>query len=805
MNELCVDLAWMDVKPVGATIGGKAAGLAALREAGFPTLPGIVVTAEAFDRFLAAANLQEYVARLDRLDPLSPEDHPPELIAKIRTGILSAALPTVVQTSLAQVLDRASWSQTPLAVRSSCTAEDGRDVSFAGIYESYLNVSRDQLEEHVRRCYASVYTERAIAYALKHRFKASELRMAVVIQPAIDAVAAGVAFTAEPETGCDKNALIESVFGLGAGLVSGEVSPDVFVINKKTGSVIRRILGDKGHRYAFDAGGGTRREANSAAVATRFSLLEEDLKKLFEMVCEIETKMMDRPVDVEWAKTPQGDMVILQARPLQMSAGEAGFIEYTLEVEGHDLPIVTGQPITDKVVVGRVRLATDGSMVASRGEVIVARHIDVDWTPRLRHATAVVTEGGGYTSHIAIILREMGIPALFGAEHAFEKLEEDALVTVACNRRPGGVWLGQKPYHERRIDLASIYRPRTKVHLVTSALGGLDQALRMPVNGIGLVRLEFLISNAIGIHPRAILDAERGQALPDPVRAAVRDRMRSFASPSEYYVETLCEAVCAFASRCPEKVVNVRFADLLSDDYLSLVGGELYETERESNPMLGWRGTSRLIDPDYVDAFTLDCLAFRKAIEEKGFDNMTLMLPFCRTPEDAAVAIEHIRKHGPRHAPIGMMVEIPSNIALADEFADLVDYFLIGPMDLTQLTYGADRKSRRLSRYSDATAATREMVKFFLEKIRGRGKRVFVGGWPLFQYLEEYLPRLTNNELLLVELPDRLPELFANLRRLEAKVYGAAAAYADAVHSDTPALDLRRGSWNGSVPVTLCP
>ena len=804
MNELCVDLTWVDVKSIGATIGGKAAGLSFLREEGFPTLPGIVVTGEAFDRFLGAANLQDDVARLDRLDPRSPEDHPQRLIQKIRTGIVSSALPPVVRASLAGVLDRASWGQTPLAVRSSCTAEDGQDASFAGVYESYINVPRERLEAYLLRCYASLFTERAIAYALKHRLKASELRMAAVIQPAIDSVAAGVAFTAEPETGCDKNALIESVFGLGAGLVSGEVSPDVFVVNKKTRSIIRKTRGDKGHRYVFDPAGGTRREVNSAARAAQFSLLEEDLKRLFEIVCEIETRMLGQPVDVEWAKTPGGDIVILQARPLHMSTGEAGFIEYTLEVERHELPIVTGQPITDKVVVGRVRHAADMSVVASRGEVIVARHIDVDWTPRLKHATAVVTEGGGYTSHIAIILREMGIPALFGAEHAFEKLEEDALVTVACNRRPGGVWLGQQPYRERRIDLANVYRPRAKVHLVTSALGGLDRALRMPVNGIGLVRLEFLISNAIGVHPRAILDAERGQALPDTVRAAVRDRMRSFASPSEYYIETLCEAVCAFASRCPEKVVNVRFADLLSDDYLSLVGGELYETERESNPMLGWRGTSRLIDPDYVDAFTLDCLAFRKAIEEKGFDNITLMLPFCRTPEDAAVAIEHIRKHGPRHAPIGMMVEIPSNIALADEFADLVDYFLIGPMDLTQLTYGADRKSRRLSRYSDATAATREMVKFFLEKIRGRGKRVFVGGWPLFQYLEEYLPRLTNNELLLVELPDRLPELFANLRRLEAKVSGAAAAYADAVHSNTPALALRRGPC-GSVPVKLCP
>src|SRR2546428_9799728 len=805
MNELCVDLAWVDVKSISASIGGKAAGLSSLREEGFPTLPGIVVTGEAFDRFLGAGNLQDYVARLDRLDPVSPDDHPQKLIQKIRTGIVSSALPPVVRASLAEVLDRASWGQTPLAVRSSCTAEDGQDDSFAGVYEWNISGPRKKAGEYVLGCYASLFTERAIAYALKPRFKASELRMAIVIQPAIDPVAAGVAFTAEPETGCDKNVLIESVCGLGAGLVSGEVSRYVFVVNKKTRSIIRKTRGDKGHRYVFDPAGGTRREMNSAARAAQFSLLEEDLKRLFEIVCEIETRMAGQPVDVEWAKTPGGDLVILQARPLHMSTGEAGFIEYTLEVERDELPIVTGQPITDKVVVGRVRHATDMSVVASRGEVIVARHLDVDWTPRLKHATAVVTEGGGYTSHIAIILREMGIPALFGAEHAFEKLAEDALVTVACNRRPGGVWLGRQPYRERRIDLANVYRPRAKVHLVTSALGGLDRALRMPVNGIGLVRLEFLISNAIGVHPRAILDAERGQALPDTVRAAVRDRMRSFASPSEYYIETLCEAVCAFASRCPEKVVNVRFADLLSDDYLSLVGGELYETERESNPMLGWRGTSRLIDPDYGDAFTLDCLAFRKAIEEKGFDNITLMLPFCRTPEDAAVAIEHIRKHGPRHAPIGMMVEIPSNIALADEFADLVDYFLIGPMDLTQLTYGADRKSRRLSRYSDATAATREMVKFFLEKIRGRGKRVFVGGWPLFQYLEEYLPRLTNNELLLVELPDRLPQVFANLQRLEAKVFGAAAAYADAVHSDTPALALRRGPWNGSVSVKLCP
>jgi pyruvate,water dikinase len=726
-----------------------------------------VLTTEAFARFLVTAGLDGLRADLDAA-ALADSGQGPDVARALRTAIVGAPLPDATRRELAATVTL--LGPGPLAVRSSAPLEDRATSTSAGIYESYINVAPDRLDEHVRRCYASLFSERSLAYARAHDVRPSALEMAVLIQPAVAATAAGVAFTGEPETGCDTNVLVESVFGLGQGIVSGEIVPDAFVLNKRTRAIIRKTLGQKTVRYVFADGGGTGSVPNEPALRARLSLTDDDVRRLFEIVQAIEARL-GRPVDVEWARADDR-FVILQVRPLALERAERAVVEYRLEAAAHERPLVTGQPITDRIVVGRVRHALDPSIVAAPGDVIVARHIDVDWTPRLRRAAAVVTEGGGYTSHIAIILREMGIPALFGAEHAFETLPAGATVTVACNQRPGSVWAGAQPFETRRIELRGIYRPTTKVHLVTSTLAGLDHALRMPVNGIGLVRLEFLIASAIGIHPRGILDSMAGRPLPPSVSAAIRERVGHHGSAEEFYVETLCEAVCAFASRCPDRLVNVRFADLLSDDYLSLAGGETYETEREANPMLGWRGTTRLIDPDYVDAFRLDCAAFRRAVDDKGFDNITLMLPFCRTPEDLAVAVDLVRAHGPRRVRLGMMVEVPSNIALANEFADLVDYFLIGPMDLTQLTYGADRKSKKLSRYSDATAATKEMVKFFLQKIEGRGKRVFIGGWPLFQYLAEYLPLLSNNELWLVELPDRLVELFENLRHLESKVYG---------------------------------
>jgi len=751
-------------------IGGKAVGLDYLIRNGFPSLETGVITTDAFARFLREAGVDSLIANwICAADTASER----ALLRDIRARITAQALPSWLSMEVSEVVEALGDSPADrYCLRSSATVEDSRQTSFAGVFESYINLPKDDLATKLKDCYASVFSDHAIDYARRAGISQKNIRMAVVIQPVVPPRSSGIAFTSEPETGCAMNVVIQSAFGFGEAIVSGELLPDTFVVNKHTSSIIKRSVASKPFQYvpANCKEGGVERRANSLVVASEASLTNDEVRELFRLVQDIEAGY-GNPADIEWVLTASGHFIIVQVRPLTFAALDQSFVRYELLANLDGAPAVTGQPITDRIVVGEVRHAHSKEISANRGDVIVARHIDVDWTPSLRDATAVITEGGGYTSHIAIILREMGVPSLFGAEGAFDALPDKATVTVACNARPGAVWRGSLDFSTETFDLANVYRPRTRVHLVSSSLSGIDKLLQLPLNGIGLVRLEFLISDAIGIHPMAIADYARGRQLPDHVASEIFAKSAAHGAADEFYITTLAETICAFASRCPEKVVNVRFADLLTDDYLSLIGGDVYETQREANPMLGWRGTTRLVDEDYRAAFILDCRAFKRAIDELGFSNINLLLPFCRMPEDVRAAIEIIREFGPSKARIGMMVEVPSNVALAKEFADLADFFLVGPMDMTQLTYEADRKAKKLSRYNNQTVATKEMVKMFLQRISGCGKEVFIGGWPLFQYLSEYRAVQTNNVLHLVELPDRLLELFENLRGLEARVF----------------------------------
>jgi pyruvate,water dikinase len=307
---------------------------------------------------------------------------------------------------------------------------------------------------------------------------------------------------------------------------------------------------------------------------------------------------------------------------------------------------------------------------------------------------------------------------------------------------------------------------------VTSTLTNLDQYLRLPLAGIGLVRLEFLVHNDIGIHPLALIDYDNGAPQPPALKSAIEQRTRGFSSKREYYIQKLTEGICAIACRCPGKNINVRAPDFVVGDYLTLLGGRDYENEAEANPMMGWRGTSRLIDERYVAAFEMDCEAFRRVVDDYGFRNVNILVPFCRTPADAVAIRTILKRNGPTEALVGMMVEIPSNVMLAKQFAAIFDFFLVGPMDLTQLTYGADRTAWRLSRYCNETEAVKEMVKHFFYNIRDCDKDVFIGGWPLFQYLAEYNHVKGNNRIHVVELPDRLLELFENVSRLEESLGG---------------------------------
>lgn len=768
-------------------VGGKGAGLDFLLRNGYPCPPAVAITTSAFARFVADADILPLIERLDHA-PDNARKH--EMLPQIRQRILSHPIPEWLRNAIDDAIKALhTGTAEQFCVRSSATVEDSEHTSFAGVFESFIGIRFEHLAQRLKECYACMYSEHAFEYAQQNGISLSTVQMAVIIQPLVSAKASGVAFTCESETGCDKNVVIQSAFGLGEAIVSGELSPDTYIINKWTGSIIKKSIPRKPFRYITgDARSnqiGMVREDNEPNIACSQSLSDKQALHLFQSIIRLHSDY-GRHADIEWVLKEDGQFALVQVRPLTNSSTSQSFITYTLPRELNEPPIITGHPITDRIVVGRVRHAPDKDTVAEAGDVIVAKHIDVDWTPNLKNASAVITEGGGYTSHVAIILREMGIPALFGAEDAYQALPDGAVVTVACHDRPGAVWLGELPYSTTTYDIGSVYRPRTRVHLVSSSIVGIDKLLNLPLSGIGLVRLEFLISEAIGIHPMAIADYVAGKPLPKHVAEHIRSKSKNHQSADEFYVATLTERICAFASRCPGKVVNVRFADLLTDDYLTLVGGDIYEIYKEANPMLGWRGTTRLTDEEYREAFILDCRAFRRAIDELGFSNINMLLPFCRMPEDVKAAVDLIRTYGPSKARIGMMVEVPSNVALAKEFAELADFFLVGPMDMTQLTYGADRKAKKLARYNNQTLATKEMVKLFLQRTEGCRKEVFIGGWPLFQYLQEYLQVATNNTLHLVELPDRLIELFENLERLEGSLFPEQGG----MRQDTPSLIL---------------
>jgi pyruvate,water dikinase len=752
-------------------IGGKALGLAKLARSSAPTLGGIVLTTSLFEQSLRELQLE---AEIQAAQADLAVDRPRALaaFADIAARICNASLAHIDVCEL--VTRELAGNSTPLerswAVRSSCSLEDGRLDSFAGMFESYLNVPLELLEAHVLKCYASLYSAHCVQYAHDRGVAPAALRMAVIIQPAIDARASGVAFSVDSRARSRTQLLIEAVVGMGEGLVSGSGTPDRFTLCRRPLAPVGRQLSEcKPEAVRFAAAQGTQRAALTAQEQSSFSIDWDEALELARTVLRLERKF-EHAIDVEWLIDAQGKLWIVQARPLQVPDVPQVLIKEKFTAPPSEAPLATGQPITDRIVRGTVRWIDLNSAAAVPGEVVIARSVDVDWLPLLRNATAVIAMEGGWTSHIAIILREQGVPTLFAAGSSAYNLHDGEQVTVDCSGTLGKVYHGHLPSERIVIQPDDIYAPTAPVYLVCSAIETVEDSLRFPVSGVGLVRMEFIIHEHVKVHPLAVRDYDRG-TLDDPqLLEIVRKASRGFATASQWYTETVANAICNFASRCPGKPVNVRLPDLLSDDYLTLAGGSRYESQAEPNPMMGWRGTTKLISDQHREAFVLDCRALHEVIERRRFYNVNVLLPFCRTPKDAAAALTILRENGVTSARLGMMVEIPANVVLGDKFAPLFDFFLVGPMDLTQFTYAADRKTTRLGSYSNETDATREMVKIFLSKLAAHGfeKDVFIGGWPLFQHYREYQTVQGHNRLKMVELPDRLLEVFENLRAMES-------------------------------------
>jgi pyruvate,water dikinase len=730
-------------------VGGKNASLGEmighLAEAGVDVPGGFATTASAFRTFLDAAGL---TARINaRLDALNVDDVAALMEAgrEIRGWVLAAPLPKALESAIREGYARmceAAGAEIAVAVRSSATAEDLPDASFAGQQETFLNVTGvDHVVEKVKEVFASLYNDRAITYRVHHGFAHADVALSATVQQMVrsDVGAAGVMFTIDTESGFPDVVFITASWGLGEMVVQGAVNPDEFYVHKPTLAaghfpILRRQLGSKRERMVFSvhAGERVRIEPVPTQDQHRFCITDEDVITLARHAVTIE-RHYGRPMDVEWGKDGiTGRIYILQARPETVkSRATAQRIErYILGQRG---PVLAeGRAIGQKIGQGPARVVhTIAEMDRVKpGDVLIADMTDPDWEPIMKRASAIVTNRGGRTCHAAIIARELGIPAVVGCGDATRRLESAAEVTVSCAEGDTGyIYAGHLPFELVTTDLGQMPEAPLKVMMnVANPERAFDFAM-LPNAGVGLARLEMIIAAHIGVHPQALLEYDRQDA---DVRARIDERIAGYASPVDFYVDRLAEGIATIAAAFAPNPVIVRLSDFKSNEYANLIGGKRYEPVEE-NPMIGFRGASRYVDPSFQPAFALECRAMKKVRETMGLTNAWVMIPFVRTVDEGAKVIDVLAANGLKRGEHGlkviMMCEVPSNALLADQFLDHFDGFSIGSNDLTQLTLGLDRDSGIVAHlFDERNDAVKALLSMAISTCRRRGKYIGICG-----------------------------------------------------------------------------
>ncbi|CAM2145809.1 phosphoenolpyruvate synthetase [Pararobbsia alpina] len=695
-------------------VGGKNASLgemiSQLAGAGVRVPGGFATTALAFRDFLHANDLTERIAK--RLDSLNIDDVKAlaEAGAEIRQWIVDAPLQARLEQEIREHfkrLEAESPAELSFAVRSSATAEDLPDASFAGQQESYLNVvGIDQVLDRMKHVFASLYNDRAISYRVHKGFTHAEVALSAGVQRMVrsDVGSAGVMFTLDTETGFKDAVFITSSYGLGETVVQGAVNPDEFYVFKPTLEqgkypIIRRTIGSKLIKMEFTKPGEAGRVKTldvAPELRNRYSLNDDDVIELAKYAVIIE-KHYQRPMDIEWGKDGRdGKLYILQARPETVKSQANGKSEHRYKLRGSAPLLTTGRAIGQKVGAGPVRVIRDPSEMerVQPGDVLVADMTDPNWEPVMKRASAIVTNRGGRTCHAAIIARELGVPAVVGCGDATDTLKDGSLVTVSCvEGDEGKIYDGLIETEVTEVQRGELPPPPVKIMM---NIGNPQLAFdfsQLPNAGVGLARLEFIINNNIGVHPRAIL--EYPNVDPD-LKKAVESVARGHASPRAFYVDKLAEGIATIAAAFYPKPVIVRLSDFKSNEYKKLIGGSRFEPDEE-NPMLGFRGASRYIAEDFAAAFEMECIALRRVREDMGLTNVEIMVPFVRTVGQAQRVVGLLDKFGLKRGTNGlrliMMCEVPSNAILAEQFLEHFDGFSIGSNDLTQLTLGLDRDS----------------------------------------------------------------------------------------------------------------
>jgi pyruvate, water dikinase len=756
-----------------ALVGGKNASLGEmyrlLTARGVKIPNGFAITAEAYRYVLDQAKAWE--ALHAALDGLKGDD----LAELARRGleareiVYGAGLPEDLKREILEsyrALREEYGPDLTLAVRSSATAEDLPTASFAGQQETFLNVSgEERLLDACRRCFASLFTDRSIHYRIDQGFDHFKVALSIGVMKMVraDLAASGVMFTLDTETGFRDVVLVSAAYGLGENIVQGAVDPDEFLVHKPTfasgyRAVLRRTLGSKKIKMVYAPGGtreATRNVPTPQADRGRFCLTDEDVLKLADYALKIERHYSERaghdvPMDVEWAKDGlDGELYVVQARPETVASQRRGALIEEFTLKGSGKALVTGHAVGARIGSGSVHVIANAAHLAEfkRGEVLVTDITTPDWEPIMKRAAAIVTNRGGRTCHAAIVAREFGIPAVVGTEDATEALKTGDTVTVSCVEGDiGKVYAGSIPFEVRRSDISNLERPRTKIMVI---LGNPELAFQtsfLPNDGVGLARIEFIIAEYIKAHPMALLHPERVQD--EAERRALVELARGYPRPADFFIRRLAEGVGTIAAAFHPKPVIVRMSDFKTNEYAGLAGGRWFEAHEE-NPMLGFRGASRYTHPAYAEGFALECAAMRYVRETMGLTNVKLMIPFCRRLEEARRVVARMQELGLERGKNGLeiyvMCEIPNNVLLIDEFAQLFDGFSIGSNDLTQLTLGVDRDSAIVAfDFDERDPGVKQMLRLAVEGCQRNHRHSGICGQAPSDYpdLAEYLVRL---------------------------------------------------------------
>jgi pyruvate, water dikinase len=779
-------------------VGGKNASLgemfSKLSKKGVQVPNGFAVTANAFRYYLSYNKIDKKLKEI--FEKFNPKDIDSlrETGQKSRQLILKGKFPPDLKKEILENYQKLSkiynQKNVDVAVRSSATAEDLATASFAGQHESYINISgNENVLKAVKKCFASLFTNRAIAYREEKGFDHLKVALSVCVQKMVrsDLASSGVMFTLDTETGFENVVLINSIFGQGEMIVKGKIIPDTFYVFKHTlkmgyKAIIRKDLGKKDRKLIYKKNGGLKEVRVSQKDQMKFSLSDEEILTLARWAMILQDHYGCHQ-DIEWAKDGRtNQLFIVQSRPETVHATKKERVYEEYEIKVTKKPILTGIAIGNKVGEGKVRILENISKIGEfrKGEVLVTKMTDPDWVPIMRMASAIITEEGGKTSHAAIVSRELGIPCVVGTLKATKVLKTGQEITVDCTLGSvGRVFLGKIPFKVKRYNLDKIPELETKIMV---NIGAPDVAFKisfLPNEGVGLARIEFILAEKIRIHPLALYHFEKLKAQISKLKSStqkskikriveeIEEITVEHKDKKEHFYKELAEGIAQIGVAFFPKPVIVRFSDFKSNEYRQLIGGELFEPE-EANPMLGWRGASRYYDPKFQPAFEMECKAIKRVREEFGLKNIWVMVPFCRTPEEGKKVLELMKKFGLERGKDGLkvicMCEIPSNVILAEKFLEIFDGFSIGSNDLTQLVLGLDRDSALVSRVgNEMDESVKEMVKRVVEICQKKKKYCGICGDAPSTY-PEFAKFLVNLKIPTISLsPDAVMKTILNL------------------------------------------